>query len=146
MTGEDFRNQTLLGDQNNWCCNSCRSPTEVTEPAAAESRTEHRRVSERYLWLIVPVLFLGYWAVEWRGRMNRRELLDACRTEVLAELNHPTTAKFEWDEMVRIAPADNGRRLRSTVEVPDQSGAMVRVKFVCDELEGKRVRLTLEKR
>ena len=113
---------------------------------SGKGRTEHRRLSERFLWLIVPLLFLGYWAVEWRGRVTRREFLDACRAEVLAALNHPATAKFEWDEMVRIAPVHTGRRLRSTVEVPEQSGSMVRVKFVCDELEGKRIRVSLEKR
>ncbi len=107
--------------------------------------TEHRRFSERFLWLIVPLLLLGYWAVEWRGRVTRREFLDACRTQVLDGLGHPRTAKFEWDEMVRIAPADPGRILRSTVEVTDLSGRMVRVKFVCGELEGKRVRVSLER-
>lgn len=111
-----------------------------------KGKKEHRRVSERFLWLIVPLLFLGYWAVNWRGRMTRSEFLDACRTQVLAGLNHPTTAKFEWDEMARIVPVETGRRLRSTVEVPDQASEMVRVKFVCDEVEGERVRVSLEKR
>src|SRR5262245_52114122 len=102
------------------------SPSDSSDPR--QGTKDQRRFSERYLWLIVPLIFLAFWFVE-RGKMTRGEFLEACRTEVLAGLNHPRAATFEWDESVRIAPTQMGQILRSTVAVPDQSGTMIHVKF-----------------